>query len=64
MLSLSHQPERCPKTLESDLYRHLLYGNKPHMYRIIFRILEKQTTVEILHIRHGARKRFKSAELL
>jgi hypothetical protein len=46
-------------TPESDKSRHLLYGNKPHIYRAIYRVLEKQKQVEVLHIRHSARMRFK-----
>jgi len=38
--------------------RHLLYGKKPHIYRVIYRFLEKQKQVEVLHIRHGTRRRF------
>jgi hypothetical protein len=34
--------------------RHLLYGRKPHVYRILFTI--KGDTVSILHIRHGRRQ--------
>ena len=63
LFSLEEYPERCPETLESRKFRQLLYGNKPHIYRIIYRILEKQKVVEILHIRHGARKNFKPSEL-
>jgi len=32
----------------------LLYGHKPHIYRVIYRILERPKHVEVLHIRHGA----------
>ena len=35
MLSLEEQPNRGPVTPESDKLRHLLYGNKPHIYRAI-----------------------------
>ena len=63
VLSLEEQPNRCPVTPENDKYRHLLYGNKPHVYRVIFRVLEKQKRVEVLHIRHGARKRIKASDL-
>jgi toxin ParE1/3/4 len=63
VLSLEEQPNRCPVTPENDKYRHLLYGNKPHIYRVIFRVLEKQKRVEVLHIRHGARKRTKASDL-
>lgn len=55
---LAEMPYRCPKTPESNRLRHLLYGNKPHVYRVIYRILEKPKRVEVLHIRHGARRRF------
>jgi prevent-host-death family protein len=56
ILSLEEQPNRCPVTPENDKLRHLLYGNKPHIYRAIYRVLEKQKQVEVLHIRHGARR--------
>jgi plasmid stabilization system protein ParE len=55
ILSLKEQPNRCPPAPESDQFRHLLYGRKPHIYRVIYRVLEKQKQVEVLHIRHGAR---------
>lgn len=60
-LSLEERPNRCPVTPENDKLRHLLYGNKPHIYRIIYRVLERQKQVEVLHIRHGARRRFKES---
>jgi plasmid stabilization system protein ParE len=41
----------------------LLYGKKPHIYRVIYRIAERLKEVEILHIRHGAMDRFKPKEL-
>ena len=37
----------------------VLYGNKPHVYRILYRIDEASQTVAIRHIRHGARKPLK-----
>lgn len=55
MLSLEEQPNRCPATPENNSLRHLLYGRKPHIYRVIYRVLEKQKQVDVLHIRHGAR---------
>lgn len=63
IFSLEEQPSRCPLTPESDKLRHLLYGNKPHIYRAIFRVLEKQKQVEVLHLRHGARRRFKDSDV-
>lgn len=54
--SLSEQPTRRPALPENAQFRHLLYSHKPHSYRVIYRIMEKQGRVEILHIRHGARQ--------
>jgi toxin ParE1/3/4 len=63
ILSLEEHPNRCPMTPESDKFRHLLYGNKPHIYRAIYRVLEKEKQIEVLHIRHGARRRFRRPEV-
>jgi len=62
--SLEKQPTRCPLTPESNKCRHLLYGHKPHIYRVIYRVLENQKQVEVLHIRHGAMRDFESKELM
>ena len=62
ILTLEEQPNRCPVTPENDKLRHLLYGNKPHIYRAIYRVVEKQKLVEVLHIWHGARAGFKGSE--
>jgi toxin ParE1/3/4 len=63
ILSLEQLPKRCAATLENHKLRHLLYGDKPHIYRVIYRILERKKRVEILHIRHGARRKFKRSDL-
>ena len=63
ILSLEEQPNRCPVAPESDRFRHLLYGNKPHIYRAIFRVLERQKQVEVLHIRHCAMDKCKNADV-
>jgi plasmid stabilization system protein ParE len=51
--TLSEAPNRCPKAPESATsrreIRHLLYGNKPHVYRILFTI--KDDVVTVLHVR-------------
>ena len=57
--SLCKNPGRSPVAPENKDLRHLLYGRKPHVYRIIYRIMEKQNQVEVLHVRHGARAEFK-----
>lgn len=62
ILSLEVRPNRCPETPESPKLRHLLYGHKPHVYRVIYRVTEKSRQVDVLHIRHGARQSFKRSE--
>ena len=57
VLTLENNPKRCPMTPETKDLRHLVYGRKPHIYRVIFRIVERRGEVQILHIRHGARDR-------
>ena len=56
--SLSSFPERCSLAPESTVFpfevRHLLYGHRPHIYRILFTISDK--VVYVLHIRHGRRR--------
>ncbi|MGA3078272.1 MAG: type II toxin-antitoxin system RelE/ParE family toxin [Bryobacteraceae bacterium] len=56
--SLAISPARCPlapEDAESPFeVRHLLYGRRPHVYRVLFTI--KGDTVTILHIRHGRRQ--------
>ena len=63
VLSLEDMPNRCPVTRESAQLRHLLYGHKGHVYRVIFRVFEKQQRVQVLHIRHGARQSFSESDL-
>ena len=61
ILSLESHPARCAITPESKRCRHLLYGRKPNTYRVIYRIRERAKIVEILHIRHGARRGYATA---
>jgi plasmid stabilization system protein ParE len=55
--SLSKLPRRCGLAPEDAEFpfevRQLVYGRKPHLYRILFTI--ETDTVVILHIRHGRR---------
>jgi toxin ParE1/3/4 len=39
---------------ERALFRHLLYGRKPHVYRVIYQIDERRKRVKVYTIRHGA----------
>lgn len=56
--TLEAHPGRCPKAPESKKankpLRHLLYGRKPHVYRVIYEIDERKKLVQVLTIRHGA----------
>jgi toxin ParE1/3/4 len=63
IFSLEQHPNRCATTAENPVFRHLLYGHKPHVYRIIYRVVEKTKRVEVLHMRHGARRGFRRADL-
>jgi plasmid stabilization system protein ParE len=61
--TLQNTPGRCPLTPEDRQLRHLLYGAKPHVYWIIYRVIEDRLEVDVLHIRHGARHEFRTADL-
>ena len=64
ILDLENQPYLWPTTRESARLRHVLYGHRPHrVYRAIYRVLEKRKTVDVLHIRHGSRRRFEPSDL-
>jgi plasmid stabilization system protein ParE len=63
ILTLRSSPNRCPMTPEYRDLRHLLYGSKPHIYRVIYRILERRKQVDVLHIRHAARQELKTGRM-
>ena len=57
--TLSTFPERCPYAPENGLWgdevlRQLFFHDYPSKYRIIFTV--RRDSVQILNIRHGARK--------
>jgi len=56
--SLGESPDRCPiarsLSTPSDPIRQLLYGRYPHVYKVYFHVVGD--AVEVMHIRHGARK--------
>ncbi len=64
ILSLVNSPLRCPLAPEDKTLRHMLYGKKPHVYRIIYRVIERTKTAEVLHIRHGAMDRFPAGDVI
>jgi plasmid stabilization system protein ParE len=60
--TLEEMPTRCPLIDETEelgyVIRHLLYGKRPSIYRIIFDIQEKSEEgprVRVLRIWHGSR---------
>jgi plasmid stabilization system protein ParE len=59
--SLAELPNRCPISPESAdapvEVRNLLFGRKPHVYRILFNV--ERDVVHILHVRHGRRRPFR-----
>jgi len=60
ILSLEKYPNRAPLTPEDPTVRHLLCGRKPYVYRIIYEVDEKTSTVYVLHIRSPGRNRIKT----
>ena len=63
--SLTNHPERCPLAPENEYFeeeiRHLLYGRRHGVYRILFTIQEE--TVFVLAVHHGARQPLQPADL-
>jgi toxin ParE1/3/4 len=62
--ALRNNPNRCPVTHENRELRHLLFGHKPHIYRVIFRVFENQKSVVVLHVRHAARRELMSVDVM
>jgi len=59
VFSLETNPQRCPAAPERVQSKrpllHLLYGKKPHIYRVIFEVDERGYRVFVLTVRHAAR---------
>ncbi len=57
--TLCRNPERCALAPEGPLFeepvRQLVYGKRSGRYRVLFTM--RGETVEVLHVRHGARRR-------
>ena len=65
--ALASYPYRCPvapeaRRMKREL-RNLLYGKKPHVYRVIYEVDEGRQAVLVLTIRHGARRKLKPSDL-
>lgn len=63
ILTLEERPRQCRVTSKRNKLRHLLYGRKPNIYRVIYRLREKARQVDVLHTRHGARRKFQPSDL-
>ena len=65
--SLNRLPRRCPLAREAKKARReircLLFGKRRHVFRILYEVEDARKTVWILHIRHGARRDIKPADL-
>ena len=64
---LASYPYRCPiapeaRRMKREL-RNLLYGKRPHVYRVIYEVDESREAVLVLHIRHGARRKLRPSDL-
>lgn len=62
IFSLEEHPTRAPVTPENSTLRHLLYGQKPYVYRIIYKIERGISTVRVVHIRPPGRDRMKKSQ--
>jgi toxin ParE1/3/4 len=64
--ALGKRPNRCPLAREARKrkrkLRHLLYGKKPEVYRVIYEAEEQRQTVWVLTIRHGARQKIQTSD--
>src|SRR5215469_1097444 len=63
ILSLEQQPNRCPVIRKQQKLRHLLHGEKPNVYRVLYRLLERRKQVEIVHIPARGATRSKATRL-
>jgi plasmid stabilization system protein ParE len=65
--ALGKYPSRCSVAPESRKTKrrlfHLLYGKKPHVYRVIYEIDDPRRTVWVLTIRHAARRQARKSDL-
>lgn len=64
IVTLQEHPNRGAFTPESKKIRHLLYGHKTRIYRVIYVVIDDQKHVYVLHLRHGARRRFAPRDIV
>jgi plasmid stabilization system protein ParE len=65
IFSLDEMPVRCPSEAEELGYpaRHLLYGKRNGVYRIIFHIREEERHVRVLRVWHASRDTITAADV-
>jgi toxin ParE1/3/4 len=65
--SLTAHPYRRPVAPETHRMkrplRHLLYGKKPHVYRVVYEVQEQPQKVWVLTIRHATRRKAQAGRL-
>ena len=54
--SLEQLPKRGVVVQERPQVRRIAYGRRPHVYHVFYTVDAAHRTVNVLHIRHGARK--------
>jgi len=59
VMGLAAAPRSGSPTHEDPALRHLIHGNKPHFYRIVYKIDNSDRVVKIMQIRHGRRQAFR-----
>lgn len=57
--SLESYPERGAPVSRSKTTRQILFGENPHTYKTIYAVERKRKVVNVLHLRHGARRPIK-----
>jgi len=53
--SVDQLPERGTVNPSNKAQRQLFFGEKPHIYKIVYNVDKQRRVVTVLHIRHGAR---------
>lgn len=53
---LSTAPQMGTITHEDNAVRQIVYGNKPHLYRVLYEIDDRKQHVNVLSIWHGRRQ--------
>jgi toxin ParE1/3/4 len=53
--SLDHLPERGTVNPKNNTQRQLFFGDKAHIYKVVYDIDKRRRIVSVVHIRHGAR---------